>query len=225
MSAPAGWYPDPTDPARQRWWDGAGWGALAPKPDGAPAPQPYGAPAPAAPIRATNQDVRTGTAWIWVLVFLPLLTLPALFLIDWRTFIDAYVSWIAAMSLAPSAEMATGYVPFFVNWMLSLLGVTAIGWIAYGVAVVVAWLDSRELARRGLDHPFPWPWAFLSPAVYVIGRTVVVRRRTGAGLAPLWAWIGVQVVVVVSTFVFVAVIIDIALDAFSRLMLQYGMLR
>ena len=23
MSAPAGWYPDPSDPTRQRWWDGA----------------------------------------------------------------------------------------------------------------------------------------------------------------------------------------------------------
>lgn len=222
MTAPAGWYPDPANPARLRWWDGAGWGGPAPQ---AYAVAPPAVAVPAAPVRATNQDFRTGTAWIWVLVFLPLLTLPTLFLVDWRTFIEAYVSWIVTMSISPDAAMATGYVPFFLDWMLSLLGVTAISWIAYGVAIVLAWLDNRELTRRGLDHPFPWPWAFLSPAAYVIGRTVVTRRRTGSGLAPLWAWIGVQVAVLISTFVFVAVIIDIAFDVVSRFALQYGMLR
>jgi hypothetical protein len=28
--SPAGWYPDPSDPSRQRWWDGQNWGAIAP---------------------------------------------------------------------------------------------------------------------------------------------------------------------------------------------------
>jgi hypothetical protein len=33
MSAPiAGWYPDPQDATRLRWWDGVRWGALAPEP-------------------------------------------------------------------------------------------------------------------------------------------------------------------------------------------------
>ncbi len=25
MSAPAGWFPDPSDPSKQRWWDGTNW--------------------------------------------------------------------------------------------------------------------------------------------------------------------------------------------------------
>jgi uncharacterized RDD family membrane protein YckC len=25
MTAPAGWYPDPSNPSQQRWWDGAAW--------------------------------------------------------------------------------------------------------------------------------------------------------------------------------------------------------
>lgn len=31
-TAPAGWYPDPEQPGRQRWWDGQGWGPVAPMP-------------------------------------------------------------------------------------------------------------------------------------------------------------------------------------------------
>jgi uncharacterized RDD family membrane protein YckC len=41
--APAGWYPDPENPGRQRYWDGAMWG-----PVGAPPPPPPGAPLPPA---------------------------------------------------------------------------------------------------------------------------------------------------------------------------------
>jgi len=49
MSTPAGWYPDPSDPARQRWWDGNAWTEHVHPPA---APEPVAAtpqPAPAAP--------------------------------------------------------------------------------------------------------------------------------------------------------------------------------
>jgi hypothetical protein len=42
QSTPAGWYPDPQDPGRQRYWDGAGW-SEATQP-AAPATPGYGAP-------------------------------------------------------------------------------------------------------------------------------------------------------------------------------------
>lgn len=34
--APAGWYPDPQNPAQQRYWDGAAWTASAPAPAAGP---------------------------------------------------------------------------------------------------------------------------------------------------------------------------------------------
>ena len=47
----------------------------------------------------------------------------------------------------------------------------------------------RELKKRGVQQPFHWAFAFLTSIVYVIGRSVVVKRRTGGGLAPLWVYI------------------------------------
>ena len=46
-STPAGWYPDPQDPSRQRYWDGAAWSeATQPFPTAPPPPPtaPYGQP-------------------------------------------------------------------------------------------------------------------------------------------------------------------------------------
>lgn len=47
----AGWYPDPQDPSRTRWWDGARWGQPAPAPQlAAVAPHGFEAsPRPPAP--------------------------------------------------------------------------------------------------------------------------------------------------------------------------------
>jgi hypothetical protein len=35
---PAGWYPDPSEPSRQRWWDGKRWGSITPADQVAPSP-------------------------------------------------------------------------------------------------------------------------------------------------------------------------------------------
>jgi hypothetical protein len=56
QSTPAGWYPDPQDPSRQRYWDGSAWSeatqaapGAAPPPTGAYGAPSYGAPTYGAP--------------------------------------------------------------------------------------------------------------------------------------------------------------------------------
>jgi uncharacterized protein YbjQ (UPF0145 family) len=39
---PAGWYPDPADPAKQRWWNGAAWTDQTTAAPAATGSQPYG---------------------------------------------------------------------------------------------------------------------------------------------------------------------------------------
>ncbi|MEN0103355.1 MAG: DUF2510 domain-containing protein [Curtobacterium sp.] len=56
----AGWYPDPQDPSRTRWWDGARWGQLAPAPQLATAAAPvYEAP----PRPPAPSEYRQQAAW------------------------------------------------------------------------------------------------------------------------------------------------------------------
>jgi lysylphosphatidylglycerol synthetase-like protein (DUF2156 family) len=89
------------------------------------------------------------------------------------------------------------------------------GWFIYALSIVFGLLDWRELKQRGVPKPFHWAWGFFViivgwPAVYVIGRTVVAKRRTGAGMAPLWVFIGLEVVTfIVSLVVIVTAIVQL----------------
>jgi hypothetical protein len=192
----AGWYPDPAGTPRTRWWDGTRWtenysapaaqtaatpwstptgtDSQAPTvgggaPSGYPSMQPYGA----APALKAPEGTSPSTPFIWLLAVLPLVTL-ALSIAQLAT-ID---------SLVESALAADGavYTPLdLANYGVSLLLAAA--------TVVLAYFDARTLAARGVPRPFHWAWSFfalLSAPVYMIGRSVVVRRRVGSGLAPMF---------------------------------------
>ena len=215
MSAPAGWYPDPYGGSLRRYWDGATWTAHVEQ----PAAQ-YSRPAPVQ-LRAPA-GTRTDTVWIWLIVAVPvvsvLVSIP--YLIWIFSFMNEYFQTVfsaiprGSSTLSPDQEQALAEQIFglFAQGIGPMLLTEAASLLLNAAIVVFAWLDHRELARRGVPKPFHWGWSFFAFAgagnlVTIIGRSVVVRRRTGGGLWPLWVTIIVQVVLYIVIFVVVAVML------------------
>ena len=182
----AGWYPDPAGSGRSRWWDGTQWTDRYETPYTL-APQTLTAPA----------GTPAYNSWIWSLIallavrtllsFVPLL-------------IPGYFE--DAASGSPTGEFA-----------LVDLVTGVIGWVLYGVTVALAYFDWRTLRDSGVPQPFHWAFAFLPTPVYLIGRAVVTRRRTGSGNATLWIAIGYMVLSFVS---FIVTIVAAASYAFEN---------
>lgn len=175
QQVPAGWYPDPAGSGMQRWWDGAGWTDHRQWPQ-APAPVPGGAPFD------PNQKVAPGTPvytpWIWILTLLPLVSL-ALFPWIYAETMSAVQRGVTATTFGSTTRFSVGTGPANVVSQL-------VGWLIWGLTVLFAWLDHRELRRRGFVRPFHWAFAFIPVPVYPVGRSIVARRRSGRGIAPMW---------------------------------------
>ncbi|MBM7829457.1 hypothetical protein JOE59_000162 [Agromyces cerinus] len=267
-ATPAGWYPDPSDAAAQRWWDGVQWTehvapaapvapveqvaprasvppivpvappvvappvavpayvapvtpayapaytsapAYAPAPAYASAPayvgaapaQGVGQPAPygaVAPTTRVPEGTPVDTIWIWLIVVMPVLSVLSLFFWDFEAYLE--------QSMSPSTStMLTALGPYTDPWYLAA---TFGGWIIYGLSVWFAALDSAKLARLGYQRRFHWAWAFLSSLVYVIGRSVVVRRQAGRGYLPMAAAIALTVAITIGVTVwFVVVMVSV----------------
>src|SRR5690606_20895629 len=120
------------------------------------------------------------TVWVWLVILVPMLPVFTLLLDDWSRTFDLN-------------DPLTG-----VRFMLTpgYLIATLAGWVVYGLSVWFSYLDYRELGVRQVPRQFHWAWAFLSSAVYAIGRSVVVTRRTGRGRAPMWVQIIMLLVMV-----------------------------
>ena len=208
----AGWYRDPAGGAAPRWWNGTEWAAANTVPADA-TPLPTSAPtanaptATVAPVAANYShtapsalsDAATNTWQIWVLALLPLIIAPSYLLID-------VSSWLPAVGEdAFTAQLRQYSDP---GYLLALVG----GWLIYGVSIPLAIFDRRILSARGIDRPFHWAFIFLGSLVYVIGRSVVARRRTGHGIAPLWAATGVQVLSIVAGGIFVVNLVNATMN-------------
>jgi hypothetical protein len=218
-ATPAGWYPDPSDAAAQRWWNGVQWtehvapaapvapvaapayvapvtpateSAYAPAYTPAYAPAPYGGASAATRV---PEGTPVDTIWIWLIVALPVLAVLPLFLWDFEGYLE--------QSMYPSTNsMLTALGPYTDPWYLAA---TFGGWIVYGLSVWFAALDSAALGRLGYQRRFHWAWAFLSSLVYVIGRSVVVRRQSGRGYLPMAAAIALTVVLTIGVIVWFVV--------------------
>ena len=180
-ATPAGWYPDPHGAPAVRWWDGTQWTE-----HHAPlAQRPEDLKAPA--------GTKTNTPWIWLIVFLPLLNYLSFFAVDWNTYFQASLTGSVAGMFSPG-----------------LLLTTVLGWVILALLVVFGFLDHRTLVKNGVPRPFHWAWSFLNP-VYPIGRAVVVRRRTGTGIWPMWGAIGVLATGLVISILFSIYLVQLML--------------
>ncbi|MDN4642015.1 DUF2510 domain-containing protein [Agreia sp. PsM10] len=179
QTQPAGWYPDPSGGQGTRWWDGQQWTQHVSD----PALQVYASNEP----RRVDPSTPLYTPWIWLIVLLPLLSIVELLFWD----MDAYMASSISATRDPLAQYSDpGY-----------LLIQGSSWLFYAVTVLFAFLDRRVLLQRGFDRPFHWAWTFLGSTVYIIGRSVIVRRRSGRGLLPIWVTIGVFVVSLVVAIV------------------------
>lgn len=192
---PAGWYPNPQNPAQQRWWDGTQWTEHVSAPAFGGAPAYAGAPAygSAQQQLTAPEGTNWNTPWIWLVIALPLLSLiPAMF---------------TDLSSTSATYTSTDLIVSLVNLAVSVL-------IAGGV-ITFAFLDFRELRRRGVPQPFHWAFAFFAllnlGVIYAIGRAVVVQRRTGKG-GP------VLIAAIVSIVIGVVVFITIVAISFGQMM-------
>jgi len=185
-SVPAGWYPDPQNPAQQRYWDGGAWTDLFHQPG-----QPY----PAGPELKAPPGTDWNTPWIWLIVVLPIIPSLLLLFVPWGSMFDSATT----MSPGMSSSLGLFLSPFY--W-----GAIILSYVIYGLCAYFAYRDAKELAARGVPRPFHWAFVFIGGMVYAIGRSVVVHRRTGNGHQPIWAEVAVFVVgLVVSIYILVIV--------------------
>ncbi len=138
----------------------------------------------AATANRVAPGTRLTTAYIWVIATIPIVATIGLLGFDFRQYMIDSIS-ISSVGSSGVPQLPASY--------LGILALNALSFVIYGVTVFMAFLDWRELGRRGLGRPFHWAWSFLGPMVYVIGRTVIISRRGGRDFAPLWVLIGVTV--------------------------------
>jgi len=172
------------------------------------------------PVPRAPEGTTTGTVWIWLIVVLPLVqmlaSIPLLVGIG-----EMYTKLFGTLDFSDSAssnEVMQGMLSSYIGLFGPVLWVTLLSYLLSGVGVLLGWLDWRELRGRGVPKPFHWAWGFFAftgagTLVYLIGRTVVARRRTGTGLAPLWAGIVVYIVLMVATFAWTIALVASALSA------------
>ena len=168
-TTPPGWYPDPSFPQQMRWWDGVQW-----TPHVAPAiPQHI-------PIQRALISAQTPVynPFIWAIVLIPLVSI--LLLLTWQPEFRLITTRQGTTTLDPTSIYSSGVL---------LLQISS--FLLWALTILFAYFDHQRLARSGVIRPFHWAWCFLSPTVYVIGRTVIVRKvAPDRGLAPIWVMIG-----------------------------------
>jgi hypothetical protein len=169
-----------------RWWDGAAWTDNVHDDSATQQPSSYGQ------VLTAPEGTNPNTVWVWILALMPLLALVSLVFFNPAAILPTNFD-ATDPSAALNAEFAIFTTPYFLSTLL-------LGAVEYALFIVFGLLDFRRLKALGVPKPFHWAFTFIPSygyLIYMIGRFVIVRRRTGTGLRPLWLWIGVYVVTLV----------------------------
>ncbi|HWR85270.1 MAG TPA: DUF2510 domain-containing protein [Rhodoglobus sp.] len=197
-TAAPGWYPDPSGSGAQRWWDGAQW------------TERTSAPYSGQPLQAPS-GTRTSTPFIWLIIVLPLIVYIPLFFVDWGGMVAG-----AASSDPYRSAYATYAVLLSPGYLITMV----LAFVVYALTVFFAYRDHRALEAAGVPRPFHWAFAFIQSYVYPIGRSVVVKRRTGSDGGTLAASIVALVLIFVLAIALVIVMLSQMFAAMAPLMLR-----
>ena len=94
--------------------------------------------------------------------------------------------WLGALAMYVALAL-------FTPWSLQAIGVMLLPWL---VGLLFAQQDATRLRELGHDDVARPLWAALTAPVYLVARTLSVRRTMGGGTAPLLVWALNAVVVV-----------------------------
>jgi hypothetical protein len=205
-TAVPGWYPVAPGSTQQRWWDGTAWTEHIYNPATA---TPAAAASAATALKAPEGTSPT-TVWFWITALTPLIAIASL--IPLGTYLGQLAN-LSGDSITEFSSLQTSPA-----YLLS----TLLGLVELAAYILFPILDWRALGKRGVPRPFHWAWSLIAiavstPMVYVIGRTVVVKRRTGKGLAPLWVFIALQVIAWVVGLVVIIVFVTALATQFANL--------
>jgi len=206
-STPPGWHADPAGSPQLRWWDGTQWTEHLQWPNaGAQAASSY----PSAPAYAfTPQPIATVPPGapvygplIWAITLMPLLNLLLLPL--------SFTEFDRGITEATNPYSSSTYGGYSTAGLLAQ-GISTLLTFAIAAAIIVlSYFDHRWLRRNGFVRPFHWAWSFFAlvgAPVYAIGRSVIARRRSGRGIAPMWVSIALYALSwIISTIVVIVVI-------------------
>lgn len=104
---------------------------------------------------------------------------------------------ILVIAAVKGGENYPRYVPPGIEWwMLAGIVVAAL----YVATIILAITDRRKLDWSGFNRPAHWAWAVLTAPVYLLVRTIAVKRETGRNSMLLWVWLILAAVVVGAWF-------------------------
>lgn len=93
---------------------------------------------------------------------------------------------ILSIAAVKGAENYPRYIPATFEWWMLAGGVVV---VLYLVTILLAVADRSKLDWASYARPAHWAWAVLTAPVYLLVRTIAVKRETGRNSALLWVWL------------------------------------